>query len=205
MLLVYTHNISPRLKYIFRHICTRILGIEVDFTTKVEDFISHDSLKMSYTRQQLGNELFVRSNDILFEQGLSDVEIHVHDWESTKCFFYISEKSILPFDIFAASFYILSRYEEYLPQVKDEYGRFIASESLAYKEGFLHQPVVDIWAYKFKNVLQQLFPDFEFQKKEYSIKPIIDVPAAFQYKYIGFMRGVGGVFRDFFQLKIKRL
>jgi len=56
MLLVYTHKISPRLKYVFKHICTRILGVQVGFTAKIEEFIAHDSLKMSYTKQQLGNE-----------------------------------------------------------------------------------------------------------------------------------------------------
>ncbi|MCB0447803.1 MAG: hypothetical protein KDD03_09885, partial [Gelidibacter sp.] len=144
MLLVYTHKITPRVSYAFKHICTRILGIPVRFTTTIEEFIAHDSMKMSYTRQPLSNEIFVRSNDLLYEQGLSDIEIHVHDWEETKCFFTTSEKSSMPYDIFAAAFYLLSRYEEYLPHVKDDYGRFLASESLAFKHQFLHQPVIDI-------------------------------------------------------------
>ncbi|GAA4948834.1 hypothetical protein GCM10023314_22650 [Algibacter agarivorans] len=197
MLLVYTHKISPRLKYVFKHICTRILGIEVSFTTKIEVFIAHDSMKMSYTKQQLGNEFFIKSHEILFEQGLSDVEIHMHDWGQTKCFFYNGEKSAMPFDIFSAAFYLLSRYEEYLPHVKDEFGRFTATESLAYKKGFLHQPVVDIWAYKFKDALQKQFPEFEFPTRTYSIKPIIDVPSAYSYKLKGIMRTLGGVIKDF--------
>jgi len=84
---------------------------------------------MSYTKQQLGNEFFIKSHDILFEQGLSDIDINMHDWGHTKCFFYLGENCALPFDIFSASFYLLSRYEEYLPHVKDEYGRFTATES----------------------------------------------------------------------------
>ena len=112
MLLVYTHKITPRLNYIFKHICTRMLGVKVSFTTKIEEFIAHDSLKMSYTRQQLGNEFYIKSHDILFEQGLSDIEIQIQDWDQTKGFFYNGEKSAMPFDIFAASFYLLSRYEE---------------------------------------------------------------------------------------------
>lgn len=201
MLLVYTHKISPRLKYIFKHICTRVLGIKVGFTTKIEEFIAHDSMKMSYTKQQLGNEFFIKSHEILFEQGLSDVEINVQDWGRTKCFFYIGEKSAIPFDLFSAAFYLLSRYEEYLPHVKDEFGRFTATESLAYKEGFLHQPVVDIWAYKFKDALQKQFPKFEFPNRNYSIKPIIDVPCAYSYKFKGIMRTLGGVIKDFFRLR----
>jgi len=105
MLLVYTHKITPRLRYTFKHICTRILGIPVNFTSTVDEFIAHDSLKMSYARQALGKEIFVRSHELLFEQGLNDIEINVHDWEQTKCFFHTNEKSNLPYDIFAGSFY----------------------------------------------------------------------------------------------------
>lgn len=205
MLLVYTHKISPRLKYVFRHICTRVLGIKVKFTTKIEEFIAHDSLKMSYTKQQLGNEFFIKSHDILFEQGLDDIEIQIQDWGHTKCFFYTGEKSAIPFDIFAASFYMLSRYEEYLPHVKDEFGRFTASESLAYKYGFLYQPVVDIWAYKFKHALQKQFSEFKFPNKAYRIKPIIDVPSAYNYKLKGIMRTLGGTMKDFLKFRFRSL
>ena len=205
MLLVYTHKISPRLKYVFKHVCTRVLGVEVSFTTKIEAFIAHDSLKMSYTKQQLGNEFFIKSHEILFEQGLSDIDINMHDWGITKCFFYLGEKSAMPFDIFSASFYLLSRYEEYLPHVKDEYGRFTATESLAYKKGFLHQPVVDIWAYKFKDALQKQFPVFDFPKRTYQIKPIIDVPSAYNYKLKGIMRTFGGAIKDVSRFRLKRL
>ncbi|MFD0989901.1 polysaccharide deacetylase family protein [Mariniflexile jejuense] len=205
MLLVYTHTISPRLKYVFKHICTRILGIEVSFTTKIEAFIAHDSLKISYTKQQLSNEFFIKSHDILFEQGLNDIDINVLKWDDTKCFFFNGEKSAIPFDVFAASFYLLSRYEEYLPHVKDEYGRFLATESIAFKNGFLHQPVVDIWAHKFKEALQSHFPEFVFPQKQYSIKPIIDVPSPYHYKLKGIMRSFGGVVKDIFALKLKNL
>lgn len=205
MLLVYTHKISPRVKYAFKHVCTRVLGIDVDFTTTIEKFIAHDSLKMSYTKQQLGNEFFIKSHEIMFEQGLSDISINVHEWENTKCFFYTGEKGAIPFDIFSAAFYLLSRYEEYLPHVKDEYGRFTATQSLAYKHGFLHQPVVDIWAYKFKAALQQQFPDFEFPNRTYSIKPIIDVPCAYNYKLKGIVRTMGGVVKDVLRFRFKSL
>jgi len=204
MLLVYTHKITPRLRYVFKQVCTRILGISVDFTTGIEEFIAHNSLKMSYTRQPLGNEIFVKCHELLFEQGLSDVEINVHDWDQTKCFFPTNEKSSLPYDIFAASFYLLCRYEEYLPHVKDEYGRFTASESLAFKSGFLNQPVVDIWAYKFKEVLQEQFKAFEFPIKKYNVQPIIDVPMAYYFRQKGLLRSIGGTLNDLIRLKFKR-
>lgn len=205
MLLVYTHKITPRLNYIFKQICTRILGVPVSFTTKVEEFIAHDSLKMSYSTQQLGNEFHIKSHQILFEQGLSDLDIHIHDWDDTKCFFYNGDKSDMPFDIFAASFYLLSRYEEYLPHVKDEYGRFTPKDSIAFKHGFLQQPVVDIWTYKFKDALQTKFPNYIFQKRTYQVKPVIDVPMAYYFRQKGLIRTIGGTMSDLFRFKLKQL
>lgn len=205
MLLVYTHKITPRIKYAFKHISLGILQVPVNFTTTVEDFIAHDSMKISYTKQPLSSELFVKSHELLFEQGLSDLDIHVQDWGQTKCFFSTSEKSSIPFDIFAATFYLLSRYEEYLPHVNDEYGRFLATESLAFKEGFLEHPVIDIWAYKFRDILQEQFPEFKFPRRNYGIQPIIDVPTAFYFRKKGFLRTLGGTLSDLFNFRMKRL
>jgi len=205
MLLVYTHKITPRLKYTFKHICKRILGLDVKFTSKVEDFIAHSSLKMSYTKQPLSSELFVRSNELLFENGLSDLDINVQQWDNTKGFFATGERSDLPYDIFAASFYLLSRYEEYLPHVKDDYGRFLAKESLAYNHRFLNQPVVDIWAYKLQDVLKKRFPEFEFPVRTYKIQPVIDVPSAYSYRQKGLLRTIGGTLNDLGRFRLKQL
>ena len=124
MLLVYTHKITPRVTYIFKHIFTRILQIPIDFTTKIEEFIAHDGLKISYSKKPLGNELFVRSIDLLFNQGIDYPDINITKWEDTPCFFQVNSSSPIPFDVFAASFFLLSRYEEYLPHVKDEFERW---------------------------------------------------------------------------------
>ncbi|RZV59188.1 MAG: hypothetical protein EX254_09760 [Flavobacteriaceae bacterium] len=205
MLLVYTHKVTPRVKYIFKQICTRILGISVSFTSTIEEFIAHDDLKMSYAKQPLGKELFVRSHDLLHEQGLAFLTINVNDWGNTKCFFTTGDKSHLPYDIFAASFYLLTRYEEYLPHVQDDYGRFVAEESIAYKNGFLYQPVVDVWAYKFLTVLRSFYPDFNPSIRRYQINPIIDVPMAYDFKQKGIMRTFGGTMFDLGRFRFRRL
>ena len=203
MLLVYTHTITPRLRYSFKQVCTRILGIPVDYTTSEDDFIAYNGMKMSYSKQSLGQELFIKSHDLLFEQGLEDVEIVVQSWGGTKCFFQTSEKSDLPFDIFAASFYMLCRYEEYLPHVKDDYGRYPAKESLGFKFGFMQEPVVDIWAYYFRDVLKAFYPEYNFPTRQYQIQPVIDVPMAFYFKQKGFLRIIGGSLSDLFRLRLK--
>jgi hypothetical protein len=209
MLLVYTHKITPRLTYTFRHIFIRILNIEVNFTNKIEEFIGHDGPKFSYTKQALGSELFVKSNDLMFNQGIDYIDINMVKWDEAPCFFQTNVSAEVPCDIFAASFYLISRYEEYLPHVKDQFERFPASESLAYQNKFLDQPVIDIWAYKFRDVLILHFEnyrdDLKSSKRKFTYISTIDIDNAYQFKHKGFTRSVGGIFKDLTQFNIQNI
>lgn len=49
-------------------------------------------------------------------------------------------------DLFASAFFMLTRWEEAVSPARDAYGRFPAQASLAYREGFLHRPVVNEYA-----------------------------------------------------------
>ncbi len=205
MLLIYTPKITSRIIYVFKHLCTHILGLEIKFTTKIEEFIAHEGAKFSYGKKRLGNELFIQSTELLLEQGLSDLVIKVQQWEDTKCFFNVSENSDLPFDIFSASFYLLSRYEEYLPHVKDDFGRFPSSESLAFKKGFLKQPVIDNWAIKFKGLLRERFENLKFKERKFEAVTVISVSHVFNFKNKGFLRSLTGTVLDLAKLKFLRV
>ncbi|MFI2741229.1 polysaccharide deacetylase family protein [Zhouia sp. PK063] len=188
------------MKHIFK-----MLQTDVKFTMKVEDFIAHSGPKITYTKQPLQSEFFVKSHPLLFEQGISDVEITMAKWDDVPCFFPTNDKSTIPFDVFAASFYMLSRYEEYLPYVKDEHGRYPATESLAFKNDFLKLPVVDFWILKLKTALQDKFPDTPFGWGDYQHVSVIDVASAYAFRKKGVVRNVGGALTDAFQLKFNRI
>ncbi|WP_299670697.1 polysaccharide deacetylase family protein [uncultured Polaribacter sp.] len=202
MILVYTHKITPRVRYIFKHILTRTLLIPVGFTTKVDEFVAHNGPKLTYTKTPLGTEFFIKSNNLLFEQGVNDLEMNIQKWDSIPCFFATGNKSAIPFDIFAASFYLISRYEEYLPHVKDTHARYTAAQSLAFKNGFLEKPVVDIWAYKLLASLKERFPNYEYKTRTYNYISTIDIDNAFAYKYKNFVRSCGGFLNDIFKFRL---
>ncbi|EAR11691.1 hypothetical protein PI23P_00765 [Polaribacter irgensii 23-P] len=202
MILVYTHKITPRIRYIFKHILTRTLLIPVGFTSKVAEFVAHNGPKLSYTKSPLGNEFFIKSNDLLFEQGVNFLDINIQSWEDVPCFFATGSQATVPYDIFAASFYLISRYEEYLPHVKDAHGRYTASESLAFKNGFLEKPVIDIWAFKLLGRLKEKFPDFTYNKRTYKYISTIDIDNAFAYKHKNFIRTLGGFVNDLIRIRL---
>lgn len=205
MLLIFTHKITNRLTYTAKQIFEKILGVEMGFTTKVEEFIKHNGPKMTYSKQPLQNEFFIRSNDLLFEQGINDIDIKVSEWEDIPCFFSSGDKSTIPFDIFSASFFLLSRYEEYLPHVKDSVGRFPVKESIAYQNNFLELPVVDLWAYKLFDALKQRFPDLELGTKPYRFTSIVNVTTSHAYAMRGFARTIGGFLIDLGNLKFRNV
>ncbi len=205
MLLVYTHKITPRFTYVMKHLFTTILGIEVSFSTKVEDFIKHSGPKITYAQKPLQNEFFIASHSLLFELGVEKQDITVEFKEGIPYFFPTSDRSDFPYDIFAATFYLISRYEEYLPHIKDAHGRFSPRDSLAYQHNFLRLPVVDQWAYIILSLLQERFPDLNYKHRSYAMQPIIDVTTSHAYVNKGLLRSIGGVAKDLGSLQFTTL
>ena len=198
MLLVFASSITPRLKYIFDLMLHELLGLEYKFTINKEEFISFSGAKFNYSEQQFGEELFFYSVHLLFEKGISNQDISVFDWSTTKAFYATHPKYVFPFDPFAASFYLVSRYEEYLPHRRDEHDRFDTTESLAYQKDFLGKPLVNIWTLKLKGELKKKFPELIFPEREYKYVSTIDIDNAYAYREKGFMRTAGAYARSFF-------
>ncbi len=188
MILVYSHKITPRLTYIFRQVFIRILELPVSFTSAIEKFVSHSGPKLSYTHQPLGNEFFIKSHELLFQQGIQEPEIEVSQWSGIPAFFKSEKPSQLPFDIFAASFYLISRYEEYLPHVKDELGAFLPYQSIASKNNFLELPLVDLWAVRLKDKLYAFFPELPHGSwKKPKFQPLVSVVNPYRYQKKSFL------------------
>lgn len=161
-----------------------MLNLPVTFTTAVEAFVIHSGPKMSYTFKPLGDEFFIAAHELLFERGINEFKISQSDWEGLPCFFQTSKESKLPFDLFAASFFLLSRYEEMGPQLKSEKGLFDAKQSTAVKEGFFEQPLVDLWVAKLYRLMNSSLTDLPpLSKKRLQKKLVIDVPLAFKYSH----------------------
>ena len=205
MILVFNPKLSNRIRYIFRLIFTDILGVEIQLTENVNEFKLYNGAKINYSGHAFGDEIFFLSKPFLSETGIKDQDITVFDWEGCKAFFPTSRTSAFPFDPFAASFYLVSRYEEYLPTIHDKHNRFEALESLAFQNNFLHLPLINIWAEKIKILVQHRFTDYIFPKKKYHYQPTIDIDNAFAFREKGFMRSAGAYVRSLSKLDFKEV
>ncbi len=202
MILVYTHKITPRLNYIFRHLFNNLMLKEVKFTTKIEEFIAYNGPKFSYASQALGGEFHIQSHPILFQQGIKPHEVKFGFWDSIPVFFEIQNSSI-PFDLFAASFYLLSRYEEYLPYQLDAHERYSYKNSILLQNNMILKPIVEIWVKRFKQTLQERFQGLTFPERKFYFEPLINVSMARLYQGKSFLRFLFGGFDDLLHLRLR--
>jgi len=160
-----------------------MLELEINLTGSVEDFVAHNGPKFSYSNKPLGNELFFCSTAFLIDQGIQDITINVSNTEKYPIFFQVNAESAMPFDIFAASFYLISRYEEYLPHLKDTSGRFCFEESIAFKNNFLDKPIIDIWVIELAEIINIKFKTtIKESKKNKNIIPVFEVSTIYVSK-----------------------
>ncbi|GAB4497146.1 MAG: polysaccharide deacetylase family protein [Saprospiraceae bacterium] len=90
--------------------------------------------------------------------------------------FIFNEKEIrCGLDIFASTFFMLTRWEEFVSKERDQHGRFPAENSLAFKAGFLERPVVNEYA----ELLWQMFARMGWEpprpKRDFKLTVTCDV------------------------------
>ena len=200
-MLILVPKTTNRLHYIFDLIIKDLLGISFKFTTDNETFTSFNGPKFHYGNNQFWNEPFQKATNLLFEHDIAEKELKIVDYKDVKAFFPVyNEKSVFPFDIFAASFYLVTRYEEYLPHINDKYNRFQAKDSILFKMNMLEKPLINIWAQELGNILTAIYPNLQLKKKSFTFVPTYDVDAAWAYKNKGLFRTVASSARDLINL-----
>ncbi len=196
-MLILVPKTTNRLHYIFDLILKDLLGISFKFTTDNETFTSFNGPKFHYGNNQFWNEPFQKATSFLFEHDITEKELKIIDYKDVKAFFPVyNDKSVFPFDIFAASFYLVTRYEEYLPHINDKHNRFQAKDSILFKMNMLEKPLVNIWAIELGNILTAIYPNLQLKKKSFTFIPTYDVDAAWAYKHKGIFRTLASSARD---------
>ena len=191
-MVIFVEKITPRIQYVFKYIFKEVLGLSYQITNDITYFKKLSTAKINYTKYDFSDIINIRPHPLLFENNIKPQQIEISEWKSHKIFFHQKDaweqSHGIPFDIFAAIFYLISRYEEYLPFNPDKYGRFEAGQSLAFKHGFLQEPIVNQWISLLKEELLKKHPALEFSSPAYRHLSTIDIDSAFAFKYKGVLR-----------------
>ncbi len=150
-------------------------------TGNMQEFVSATGPKINYSHREFAGTLQISPHGLLSEQQLHNHSLslkHDYVWDTL----IWEQNGPVPFELFAASFYLLSRYEEYLPHKVDDHGRFDAEQSLAVQYGFIETPLVDKWANLLKGVLEREFGPIACSTPVYSHCSTFDIDRAYLYK-----------------------
>lgn len=199
MIRVYAEHISPRLRYIAELIFHDILGTEVDISSALPGLNTGPWL--NYSVMEIKGIPFIRPHSLLFETSIRAIPEHM----STDGILFPTESDIAEQDILAASFFLVSRYEEYLTQEKDSHGRPKGSDSLQHKAGLLESPLIDEWAISLRKKLKERYPELQFKDRKFSLRPTFDIDVAFAYKGRGLWRRTRSWAKDLLNMDKARL
>ena len=198
-ILVLVPKVTGRVMYIFDLVLRQLLGLELDMTTDAEQFKACEGPKLHYGTQRLGEEPFVKAVDLLFERHIHEQSFRTTEFEGTRVPYTVyGQGNLMPFDVFAASFFLVARYEEYLSQVRDQYGRFRAESTWMFENGMMQKPLVNIWAKSLGDKLKAAYPDLTVRQPKFRFVPTYDIDAAWAYKHKGLYRTLGGFLKDLF-------
>lgn len=201
-MILYTSQTTSRLKYIVDFVFREVLGVEYEVTCSVQEFESSGLFKINYSDEIINaSQLMIVPAGLLFETSIHEQKIEVSQWHNLPCFFKTSNEE-LPFDLLSASFYLLTRYEEYLPYQPDLYQRFPSDESLAFKHNFLSIPLIDLWCKELKQLICSKNNSIHFNDRSMIFIPTYDIDIAYSYLGKGWKRTIGGCIRDLIHGKI---
>jgi len=194
ILTVVTDQKGPRLDYILDYILKELCGIDYNIVydihkIPVEPFIFYCQQSQNVQAIQ------IVPVGLLSEQHIQTQSIEMGNWLGNPTLFHTQEGSI-PFDLFSASFYLISRYEEYLEHCKDKFGRYAHLDSIAFKNNFLHLPLVNIWAKELQRVIMETFPSLKVSPRVSQCIPTYDIDIAWKFKHRSFFRTLGGIVKS---------
>lgn len=199
MLTIFSPHISKRLAYIV----ATLFSDTAIITDNAAEYLISEGPCINYSDQLLETGLQIIPVEILQETGVREQSIKMDQWRGLSVFF--SGKGQIPFDIFGASFYLLSRYEEYLGHTKDEYGRYGHQNSLAYRNGFLDIPLVDYWMQELEKELQKINPSYRLPDRSFRIQPSYDIDIAYRFSHRSPFKNIKGYFLDLLMMRFDDL
>ncbi len=185
--LIWSEEDGPRVVYAITE-TLRLAGVQqVQWATHPQELISFEGNTLLYaTSQVVPSTCFIPSSKFLSETGLRKFEVPVDSWHDLLVLF--PRQADWGFDLFAAVFYCLSRYEEYTASQRDAFGRFDARASWAFQNNVLIRPVVDEWLNEWRNRYLPIEKTNEDPQTRF--KWSYDIDVAYAWKGKSFLRSV---------------
>lgn len=202
MVIIYCPQSSVRFTYAVKQVFSLMPGANYEITDNKDAFLQSNAARINYSSIHVQGALTIFAQGLLFQTSITPVNPAVGQWQEHPTLF--AGEGDVPFDIFSAAFWLLSRYEEYTDTTRDEHGRFAAKQSFLFKNNLLHLPLINIWADGLRRLLNTTY-GLKLQPLPYTYLPTLDIDQVFYYKYRPLISGVLGAGKQFTKGNFKGL
>lgn len=197
-LIIYSPFKSAKLDYTIAFIFSKVQDVNIVIENSKENFISATNyLKVNYGYENISGSLNICNSNYFKNFQLTLVP----DFEEELNFI----NGTSAFDIFAATFFLLGRVEEYTTHEKDKHGRFPITQNSLFKKQIHRKPVIDLWI---KKLLIQLNLEFDNQlnlNSNYSFLSTTDIDHIFAFREKPLWIQMGSLIKDLVRLKFNRV
>lgn len=187
---------TPRARYIVRHILENVVGVKAtDVSDQGPGRLSGVPL-LHYGEAHVEGAFNIKPSDGLewVVGRTDDPKFKAGDLPTL----FPVEGGDLPFDIFAASFFLLARLEELGQVPRDEHGRPRTGSLFLTRMGWLERPLVDEWGLLLAETWARKDPTVQFPARRYRHLVTMDVDNGFKYLGREGWRTLGAAARDLF-------
>jgi hypothetical protein len=202
-IVVYAPQTSTRLKFVSDWLFKERLQLDYKIVTNLAEAAMHPFV-IAYGHV-LPGAISIPDCGLLFATGIHKQEVASGTWQDIPTIFANETKDFsLPFDLFSAIFYLLSRYEEYYPYKPDKHGRYPATASILYKKSLLLRPVADEWVHAFGKLLHKQLK-IAIRPTNFAYQPTYDIDMAYSHLYKGVKRIIGAYIRSLLKVDLKQI
>ncbi len=202
-IVVYSTENTTRLKFVLDWLLRERMHLNYTITTNETDIVNLPFF-ISYGRT-LPNSISIPDEQLLWKTGVQKIEPPAGNWKDIPTLFATtgSEYS-LPFDLFSAIFFLLSRHEEYYHYHPDKHGRYPATKSVLYKNGWLMRPLADEWVSAFRKMAQAV-SGIHIEPTPFLFQPTYDIDMAYSHLHKSVGRIVGAYVRALLRGDVKQI
>ncbi|MGZ5242859.1 MAG: polysaccharide deacetylase family protein [Bacteroidia bacterium] len=212
MIYILAQKYSPRLSYIADVMFGVILRtrFKILYITGPENTsgLPPESVLLNYTEYEIDGALKFPRETLLFEEDIKPQNPRIETGELLKIRFakeLSCKGTVINFDIFAAAFYLISEYENYLNTSFDEHERYDETKHPLYSKKLHTKPWVNIYAEWIWDKCVEKNPYIQREKNAFSYTVTFDIDSPFLYKHKPFWLQVGGFVKDAVKFDFKAL
>lgn len=192
-MLILVDQLTPRVEYVMEVIFTRVLGISFEIQTGETGFSNR---VLDYRTQSRPDTPSVPVAGLLYETHIRSEVPELGTHQEIPILFPARTSDTFPFDLFSATFYLLTEYYHQAHPSKDPHGRYREQETPLYKAGLHDRPVVNLWAAQLWEWLKTAYPDLEQSPPTFDYEITVDIDNPWKYLYKPFWVNWAASFKD---------